>query len=462
VLKEFGIGALEDLDEPPIDLKEIESFGETGLNAEKLAGSALRRATIRILSRRVKEASVAIEEIQTLANELNESAGRKAGMLRSTADAAAYRKIDTLIERVKKAKSIQEIGDEELAALTPKGTLEIAAEESVVDDIRGEMGVLKLEDSKEDYASRSERIGRQFEVLASLAKNFWAWEKIRGEAPHKDALTDAYRQQADFRVIPATEDTPAPSYGIEFKIVHKESEEEVVSFRYSLARTFSENQSPEKIKDFFEKHIRTRGLFSVSKLYLDRARRALEAKVELGVRVPTPSIALGTKRAEAGINMLFSQAVPRKAAYVHYQNKRSNLRSLERQLSETSLDGESEWVDDTIVDEEIRVKRKFVGAYREFCRTTEDFVPPPLSTGLSRSQLESIHISLTQLRGVQMVFDYDKENIRITKNGIVGLGASTLNVSLADFKRTYEDKGGDIAHVLQTYFPNYRPSYRTN
>jgi hypothetical protein len=452
VLEGFGAGVLEDLDEPPIDLKETTSFSETGLNPNKLAGSALRRATIRVLVSKMESAQKAIEEVRSLATDLSDSASRKAGVLRSTADRGTYQKIDALVARLQKVRSLEKVGDEDLAGLTPRGSLEIAAEEEVVNNIREQMGVVKLEDSNEDPMVREARVAKQFEVLADVAKNFWSWEKIRGNHPHADALSKDYRQQAEFRVIPATEDTPAPSYGIEFKIVHRDTGQEVVAFRYSLARTFSENQSPEAIRTFFQNHMRNRGLFYVSQLYVDRAKRALDRRSELNVRRPTKPIVLGTNKTPARIEELFTNDVKRNSAYNHYQQLRRTLRSLEAQLGEASAGAENEWVDDAEVSEEGKFKRRAVASYKEICTNAEGFVAPDLGAGMSRRQLEEISQSLGQMRGYKLTFDFDKKKMQIVRKGIIGtgIGGKMIEVETTEFKRTYEDKRGDLNSTLTT------------
>lgn len=451
-LSELGVGVLEELDEAPVDLKEIGLFDETGLNPQKLAGSAVRRATIRSLASHMRSASVAINEVRSLAHDLNESSTRKGAMMQSMSDAATYRRIDDLITRLDKIKPFEEVGSEEVEALTPRGTIEIAAQEGVIEDIKGQMGIIAEEDAREDAETLHRRVASQFDALSHVAKEFWSWEKIRTDSPHKDALTDAYRQQAEFRVIPATEETPAPSYGVEFKIVHKESGQNVVDFNYSLARTFSERQTPEEIQRYFLEELRNRGNHAISKLYLDRANRALARQERYAQNVRARPISLNSRKAKEGIQSFFQDFRLRRSGFLHLERLRRGVVSLNQKLSTSHFETGEELVDDTAIDTAARMSRKALAPFKEISTAAESFDIPLISVRLPQAQLEKIARDVKELRGVKMTFDQEADSMRITQSGFIGINSKTVSVPLTEFKRLYDDRQQNLARVITSVF----------
>lgn len=452
-LAELGLEVLEELDEPPVDLKRGLTFAETGLSAQKLAGSAKRRATIKTLSSRMQDAQTAIEEVRGIAADLNKSAMQKQVLLKTTEEGETYRRIDSLLQRLDEVDPFEEVADEKLASLTPKGNLEIAETQRALEEISERMGVVSASDASEDYAIREARIAGQFNTLARVASARWSWEKIRtgqGTNLYADSLGGGrYQQVAEFKVIEEDDKNPAPFYGVEFKIIHKETGTPVVRFHYSMARTFSEGEEEKTIEGFYEKELRTLGMANVATVYSDRVTRALDtAREKYGVRPTANPIDLSSSKALENLALYFERVLPNQAGNSYFRSLEMNHRSLKERLPTLK----QEYDDTGESSEEAPAKRQLAQNFKSLADTAESFVVPAIAPRMSREQLTAIASELGSLRA-RAVFDPEKGTMTITKQGFAGFGRKTAELPINDFRSRYENTGESMKRTLDALFP---------
>ena len=435
---------LEALEDVALNLAEVKTFGETGLSASALAGSARRRATIRILARKIQEARAAIDDVHAITEKLLEGNAKKTALLGNTGQSAIYRRIRDLSERLSRVDAHETSVPHTLERLTAKGNIEAELRAEVEALIKIDMGEIAQEDAEESFEVREARIAKQYEALAEVAFRAWSWARYEaGSSWFASCLTSDYKQEAVFVLMEATEEAPAPSYGVEFRIVHKDTNTRVVSFRYSLASTFSERVGPEQVRSHFIEELQKRRPHVVASMYLDRTERALARRAEYATSYPVRPIELGTNDAARTIGDYYERFYPHEAGVVYLRNLRARLTSNRMNLKDlpTELD------DDTTSVEVTERKRAFVEPFASLCTDAERFEPPRLAVVISRETLVRLHEQMLTLRrsGYRVTFNHATRKFSLERPGALWrLSKITVDVDAADLARSFDAANNNL------------------
>lgn len=448
-LASVGLPPLEGVDQVDIELGRVRDFSETGLSAGALAGSALRRATLRTLARKIRESRATIERALATAHKLRDANDRKTALLGNTGQSAVYRRISTLIDDLEKVGPHEAHADASLERLTPKGSIDAEIRAEVIASIQSEMGTISQEDDRESFEARERRVAAQFEALVSVVAKGWSWASYEKPRWYSECLTGDYKQEAIFTLVPATDESPAPSYGVRFRIVHRSTATPVVEFTYNLASTFSERMSPADVERYFMDDLAKRRPVVIANVYIDRTQRALDRQAAFETRRPQRPIELGNQNSGAAIAQHYEAFYPHEAGYAHLRRLKNRLQANKAELAHLPETLDDDVETGNLVDQ----RRAYTVPFASLCDDAEAFSPDRLAYTVSPETLRLLNEKATNLRntGYRITYDHEVKKFQIVRPGFIPLTKKSGAYEVTDFLSAYDQNGGDLRRTIDTF-----------